>query len=95
MNQFTELNDRIDGLLDGCEVKLKNFLVEHESMREAIVNLDESLSVKASKINIVEIREWSLKEFVKAADNIKLHKGVTELKQKIEEQVSSLINDFD
>jgi hypothetical protein len=63
-------------------------------MREVIVGFDETLSLKASNVNVLKLEQWAQKEFVAKSDNAGLLHDVHQLKKDVESQVTSLSASF-
>lgn len=57
------MEQRVRPLLDECDEKLKAFCKDNDDVKSAIIQFDKVLTTKADRFNIIETKDWTIKEF--------------------------------
>lgn len=55
-------------MIDGCNLRLNEFIHEHDQMREVIRRFDEVMSDKVNKITLFSFQKEVYEDFVKVLD---------------------------
>lgn len=83
LTKHKALDDRIEPLLKGCESVLNGFTKDNDEMKEAILEFDVALSLKANSFAITECKEWVEKEFISFKRNEAISAGLDKFRTSV------------